>query len=100
MKLGNGGSGSRRVHFAPDVDKILETTSYQDSISCCDTSFDDPDISARLKLELDTCLSKLKSEAAVILGLSTDRCSRQKLFTTVDSPLSDLGLFCLLCVAL
>lgn len=55
----------KRVHFAPDVTNILNDDSFLD---CLDRNHD---LSVEIRSELQSCLERLKLEAAAILGLST-----------------------------
>ncbi|XP_075220874.1 uncharacterized protein LOC142324100 isoform X2 [Lycorma delicatula] len=55
----------KRVHFAPDVINIVNDDSFLD---CLDKNHD---LSVEIRSELQSCLERLKLEAAAVLGLST-----------------------------
>lgn len=56
---------TKRVHFAPDVTTILNEDSLFDYIDR------NKDLSIEIRSELQSCLERLKVEAAAVLGLST-----------------------------
>ncbi|XP_012253145.2 A-kinase anchor protein 9 isoform X3 [Athalia rosae] len=59
----------KRVHFAPrhaTIKTLMKDDSSLSELTDCET-----DIAQELKIELDNCLDRLKSEAAQILGVSS-----------------------------
>ena len=58
----------KRVHFAPDVSNIINML---DEDSLLDFIEKNQDVSVDFRIELESCLERLKLEAAALLGLST-----------------------------